>query len=204
MGREKQGNVETVLPEQQQGQEEPIEQQTPIEKKISDRQKPNNGGIKSLIKPTNVDFGFSNDTLANEEDMSQVRDILTSGEEQSEAMMLDQGIYLTVEEVARFLQLAYDAQGFFTYKEMWVRDKSFFFEIAEGILPQIESWVQRIPAVGHAIKMGSAAGSWGRLCLDMGGTWVLVYKRRKLEKEKEEEGKQSNEPTNKPTGIFVP
>lgn len=184
--------------------EQPIEQQTPLEKQIADRPKVDKPiSPKTSTKTTKVDFGFSNDTLANEEDMNQVRDILTSGEEQSETMMLDQGLFVSVEEVARFLQLAYDTQGFFTYKEMWVRDKSFFYDVAEGILPQINDWVQRIPFVGHAIKTGSAAGSWGRLFLDMGGTWILIYKRRKIEKEKEEEGNQTNEPTNR-SGIIVP
>lgn len=188
---------------------QPIEQQTPIEKQIADRPKIEKQIFpKTTVKPTKIDFSFSNDTLANEDDMSQVRDILASGEEQSEALVLQESLYVSVEEVARFLQLAYDAQGFFTYKELWITDKAFIYEVAEGILPQINDWIQRVPFVGHAIKTGSAAGSWGRLLLDMGGRWILVYKRKQLESEQKqkEEGEQNhaNKSTRSTNGIYVP
>lgn len=193
--------------------EQLIEQQTPLEKQIADRPKLEKPIIqKATVTPTKVDFGFSNDTLANEEEMSQVRDILTSGEQQSEDLIQQDLFFLSVEEVAHFLEATYQIQGVFTYPDLWKRPKEFFYEIAEGILPNLNNWAARIPAVGHAIKTVSAAGSWGRLIWDMAFTWIRVNKQRELEKkakleEDERNGGTYNDYSNqsiKPGGIIVP
>lgn len=146
-------------------------------------------------KPTSqqVNFNFT-DEAANEEDMTPVRDILSAGQEESEEMMMMEMSILTVDEVATFLKGSYDVQGWFTYPELWKRDNAFFYEIAAGILPQINAWAVRVPAIAHAVKTVSAAGSWGRLIWDMAGTYVLVVRRRQLEaeKKKEEEEQKQN------------
>lgn len=189
---------EEVIDQDQQQIEEPkpIEIEKP---KLEKQLKPT-----TVSQATKLNFNFSNDTLANEEDMSPVRDILSSGEQGSD-QFIEEVFYLSVDDVARFLKGTYDAQGWFTYPELWVREPQFFLDIAEGILPNINSLAQRIPAVGHAIKTVSAAGSWGRLIWDLAGTWILIYKRKQLEaeKKKEEEGNNSNEPSNR-NGIYVP
>lgn len=141
---------------------------------------------------TPVSFNFT-DEAAQEEDMNPVRDILSAGQAESEEMMGSELVLLTVEEVAAFLKGTYDAQGWFTYPEMWKRDPSFFTEIAIGILPQINAWAARVPAVAHAIKTVSAAGSWGRLIWDMAGTWVLIVRRRQLEAQKMKEEQEKNQ-----------
>lgn len=145
--------------------------------------------------PSNVNFNFT-DNAANDDEMEPVRDILSAGTAESEEMMNDGLLILTVDEVAAFLKGTYDVQGWITFPELWKRDNEFFYEIATGILPQVNAWAARFPAVAQAVKTVSAAGSWGRLIWDMAGTWVIVVRRRKLEAEKkkeEEEGKQQND-----------
>lgn len=138
-----------------------------------------------------VNFNFTDET-AQEDEMNQVRDILASGEEISNEMTMDLPL-LTVEEVAAFLKCTYDVQGWFTFPELWKRDPSFFTEIAIGILPNINAWAMRVPAVAHAVKTVSAAGSWGRLIWDMAGTWVLVVRKRQVEDEKKREEMEGNQ-----------
>lgn len=153
------------------------------------------------VNPSPVDFSFT-DEAAHEDDMAPVRDILSTGQEKEEEEIGFDIPLLTVEEVAAFLKGTYDVQGWFTYPELWKREDSFFYEIATGILPQINAWAMRVPAVAHAVKTVSAAGSWGRLIWDIAGTWFMVSRRRQLEAQKkleEEEQKQNGYTVNYPT-----
>jgi hypothetical protein len=148
--------------------------------------KNNQPSISKNPSPVNFDF---TDEAAHEDDMGPVRDILSAGQPEEEEEIGFDIPLLTVEEVAAFLKGTYDVQGWFTYPELWKREDQFFYEIASGILPQINAWAARVPAVAHAVKTVSAAGSWGRLIWDIAGTWFMVSRRRQLEAQKKlEEG----------------
>lgn len=146
----------------------------------------------AATKNTQVNFNFT-DEAAQEDDMNPVRDILAAGETESDEMMGMEIELLTVEEVATFLKCTYDVQGWVTFPELWKREPQFFEDIAAGILPQINAWASRFPAVAHAVKTVSAAGSWGRLIWDISGTWVTVVRRRQLEAQKKLEEQENNQ-----------
>lgn len=169
-----------------------------IEQTIDDPKPPIEEEIETKVtsgskNPSQINFNFTDDA-AHEDEMEPVRDILSAGMEESEEIGMDL-VLLSVEDVAAFLKCSYDVQGWVTFPELWKRDDSFFYEIATGIFPQVNSWASRFPAVAHAVKTVSAAGSWGRLIWDIAGTWVIVVRRRQLEAQKkreEEEGKAQN------------
>lgn len=168
--------------------------------------------------PSPITFDFT-DQSAHEDDMSPVRDILAAGEQTANEEMLMDTQLLTVEEIATFLRCSYDVQGWFSYPELWKRDPQFFYEIAAGILPQLNAWAMRVPALAHAVKAVDAAGSWGKLIWDMAGTWIIIYRRKQLEQQKKKEesegqqhagyatNNQQPQPTTnngKPTGFIIP
>lgn len=169
-----------------QDQEVEIDSTPGIDKQIDNSQQ------TETKKATKVNFNFT-DEATLEDEMSPVRDILSAGQTESDEMSLEMDL-LTVEEVSKFLKATYQVQGWFTFPDLWVREDSFFYDIAAGILPQINAWAVRVPALAHAVKTVSAAGSWGRLIWDLAGTWVLVVRRRQLleQKKQEEEGTNQN------------
>jgi hypothetical protein len=168
--------------------------------------------VATTNKTVPVQFGFT-DEAANEDDMAPVREILSSGEVEADEMSMGIGMeLLTVNEVAAFLKGTYELQGWLTFQDIWEREDSFFNDIAMGILPQINALAARVPAIGHAVKTVSAAGSWGKLIWDMAGSWIMVNRRKQalaLEKLEEEERKAqnagySNQSTYSTGGIIVP
>lgn len=126
----------------------------------------------------------------DENDMSVVKEVFESGEqpEENAGTLEDQAV--TAEQVAAFLKAAYKVQGAITYPDLWVQKDEWFLEVATGILPQVLGLCDRFAALGHAIHAVDAAGSWGKLTLDLGVRWFYVMQRKKqekLEKLKEQE-----------------
>lgn len=134
-------------------------------------------------------FAFVENNV-DENDMSVVKEVFESGEQPEEnAAAIDEQA-VTAEQVAAFLKAAYKVQGAVTYPDLFVQKDEWFLEVATGILPQITALCERFAALGHAIRTVDAAGSWGKLGLDLGVRWFYVIqrkKREKLEKLKEQE-----------------
>lgn len=88
-------------------------------------------------------------------------------------------VTVTAAQVASFLRITYQTEGILSrYPDLWIRDDSWFDEIAAGITPNVNTLCERVPMVGHAIKAVDAAGCWGRLVWDQAITWYLTWAKR--------------------------
>lgn len=191
-------------------QETPVKEVTPVQTQPTEvlKKELSKAPIEKPIstKTTPISFSFTNENLANEQEMAPVRDILATGEQESMELGYEEPSFLTTDEVAHFLEASYQIQGVFTYPDLWKRPKEFFYEIAEGILPNLNNWAMRFPAVGHAVKTVSAAGSWGKLVWDLALTYIQVNSRKQAEakKKKEEEEENLNDNRTQRPGILIP
>jgi len=109
---------------------------------------------------------------------------------------------VTVEEVAHFLKLAYQAHGWGTtwvaqqkfpgapsFQDIWLETDEFYAEVAAGIYPQVVAWLSRFPAAEMAVKAANATGFWGKLAWSYFSRWVVTYLRfRQLNAAKTTEG----------------